>query len=432
MLTAPLVLRVSLAAVAPLTTIPGGGTRCATGAGWAQHTRNILPDIAFLPRVTDPAACCAACAAHATAGCAGWTANATGCGLKKKASWEKDGFPGSTSGTLPKPPAPPPSPSPSPTPPPTPTPTPPAPPLPPSPPSPPGACKLTESGPVTVSRDGQIVENLRIFTSSKQPGIYVEGKKNVTIRNCTITHRAQTVWPYGNGIYFTNADGLMILDVEVELVGVTRGPLPDLHNYNINGISSEGVRIAGVRTTGGSTGIELNRCNGAHVSNFVAINMRGPYPRGQCFQCGESDNVILEDFYCYSDNTSWTEDNLSLYRSSNVTVRRGLIDGNNSPTGVGVMFEQDDPVKHDGLCQDVDAVNMGDGCFSAYGGTNVRFLRARCKSNHCAGWAGRAKPTSGSLMYLPAVHEDPLRQRLPELSDIDGPRFRLGSHCHCA
>eukprot|EP01047_Picozoa_sp_COSAG01_P134520 COSAG01_NODE_64667_length_275_cov_7.977273_1_plen_32_part_10 len=32
MLTAPLVLRVSLAAVAPLTTIPGVGTRCATGA----------------------------------------------------------------------------------------------------------------------------------------------------------------------------------------------------------------------------------------------------------------------------------------------------------------------------------------------------------------------------------------------------------------
>ena len=31
-------------------------------------------------------------------------------------------------------------------------------------------------------------------------------------------------------------------------------------------------------------------------------------------------------------DTSWTEDNLSLWRSSNVTVRRGLIDGNNSPT----------------------------------------------------------------------------------------------------
>ena len=40
--------------------------------------------------------------------------------------------------------------------------------------------------------------------------------------------------------------------------------------------------------------------------------------------------------------------------------------------GVGVMFEQDDPTKSLGLCEDVDAVRMGDGCFSAYGGTDTR------------------------------------------------------------
>lgn len=63
------------------------------------------------------------------------------------------------------------------------------------------------------------------------------------------------------------------------------------------------------------------------------------------------------------------------------------------------MFEQDDPTKHGGLCEDVDAVHMGDGCFSAYGGTNIRFVNARCKDNHCDGWAGRPKAASGSLMY---------------------------------
>jgi hypothetical protein len=365
----------------------GGGGTCAGKKGWARNTRNILPDIAFLPHL-DAAACCSACAAHA--GCAAWTANATGCGLKK-ASWEKGGYPNSTSGVVvpagPSPPPAPPSPPP-----------PPSPPLPPSP-RPPGACKLTESGPITVTKDGQIIENLRVFTTTKEPAIFIQGKTGVTIRNCTISHRAQTTWPYGNGIYFTGADGLTIEDVEVELVGVASGPLPDLHNYNINGISSSGVTISNVRVVGGSAGIELTRCDGAHVSHLVALNMRGPYPRGQCFQTSFSDNVVLEDFYCKSDNTSWTEDNLSLYRSSNVTVRRGLIDGNNSPTGVGVMYEQDDPTKHGGLCEDVDAVDMGDGCFSAYGGNNITFRRARCKDNHCVGWAGRAKPTSGSLMY---------------------------------
>ena len=46
-----------------------------------------------------------------------------------------------------------------------------------------------------------------------------------------------------------------------------------------------------------------------------------------------SDDFVLEDFYCKNDNTSWTEDSVSIYRSSNASVRRGLIDGNNSPTG---------------------------------------------------------------------------------------------------
>ena len=52
-------------------------------------------------------------------------------------------------------------------------------------------------------------------------GIFVQGHKNVVIRNCTISHRAQTTWPFGNGIYFTGADNLSITDVAVELVWKT-------------------------------------------------------------------------------------------------------------------------------------------------------------------------------------------------------------------
>ena len=48
------------------------------------------------------------------------------------------------------------------------------------------------------------------------------------------------------------------------------------------------------------------------------------------------------------------------------------------------------------VVQDVDAVNMGDGCFSAYGGTGIRFVNARCRDNHCGGWLGKGKQTSNS------------------------------------
>jgi hypothetical protein len=252
-----------------------------------------------------------------------------------------------------------------------------------------------------VATDGQVVEWLSITVpaNATTPGIYIQGKKNVVIQNVRIQHHAEMKWPYGNGIYFTDSPNLTIYNVEVNLLGVDSGPLPDLHNYNIFGTDSSAPQISNVRTTGGSSGIELSSCEGGVVSNFVATNVRGPYPRGQCFQASQSDNVILQDFYCHNDNTSWTEDSISIWRSSNGIVRRGLVDGNDSPSGVGVMIEQDDMSKSGALVEDVDAVRMGDGCFSAYGGRNIRFVRTRCRENHCVGWAGRSAPMSGGLLY---------------------------------
>jgi hypothetical protein len=160
-----------LAAIAaPLPSDAGAGSCAAGTGGWARNTRNILPDLLFIPKLTDPASCCSACVSHAAShGCQAWTSNASGCGLKH-ASWEKGGYPGSTAGTIDPAPGPPLPPNPTPGPPP-----PPPAPLPPAPPAPAGACPLTESGPVQVSHDGQIVENLRIFTTTKEPGTYGNG-----------------------------------------------------------------------------------------------------------------------------------------------------------------------------------------------------------------------------------------------------------------
>ena len=120
--------------------------------------------------------------------------------------------------------------------------------------------------------------------------------------------------------------------------------------------------------------------------------------RGQCVQFSKSPHGVLEDFVCTNlEDSSWTEDNLSAWYSPNVTIRRGLIDGNNSPTGVAVMYEHSL-----GLTQDVDAIHQGDGCFSGYDvkrGERLRFERVGCHTNHCEGWAGRGVPTSDSLVF---------------------------------
>jgi len=53
-----------------------------------------------------------------------------------------------------------------------------------------------------------------------------------------------------------------------------------------------------------------------------------------------SHGTILEDFYCFNDiYLSVPEDSISAYRSSDVVIRDGVVQGSNAPTGICVMFE---------------------------------------------------------------------------------------------
>ena len=105
---------------------------------------------------------------------------------------------------------------------------------------------------------------------------------------------------------------------------------------------------------------------------------------------------MLEDYSAVNeDGGMWTEDNVSIYRSENCVVRRGLLDGNNSPTGVGVMFEN----VSSGLVEDVDTIRQGNGSFSAWTSQNVIFRRTRARENICAD-QGRGKPSSGAQIWV--------------------------------
>ncbi len=270
-------------------------------------------------------------------------------------------------------------------------------------------CKLTPSGPLTITADNAIVELLSITSTVPGTAALTIQAKNITVRNVQIMHPAG-----GKGIYFESSDHIFITNVEVNATGNPSGANDCKFPYgdcdSIHGVNTLGVRIDGAVVTGGSTGIELSKCPGAHVSRLLSTNNRGPFPRGQCMQCSMSDGCLLEDFYCYNDNTSFTEDNINMWRSSNVTVRRGVVDGNNSPSGVGVMFEGSMPGVSGGLILDVDALHQGDGCFSGYPADGLRIVRTRCGWNHCEGWAGRGPPMSNSLMWA-AGDEDGIQSR---------------------
>ena len=244
---------------------------------------------------------------------------------------------------------------------------------------------LEESGPIYVEQDGQVIENLRI-TSWGSPAIIVRNFANVTIRNVEISHDG------AYGIQCANAPGLRIENVSITHVGVKTATY---NENNINCELSSGLIIRHVLLRGGSSGIYLANSPDAHLSFIEGYNFRGPSPRGQFVQFNGSDNCILEDFSVINDRLeSHPEDNVSIYNSHNCIVRRGLVDGNNAPSGVGVMFEK----SSNGLVEDVDTVRMGNGSFAGYPGYNVTFRRVRARENICTD-QGRGLPMSGGLVW---------------------------------
>jgi hypothetical protein len=275
---------------------------------------------------------------------------------------------------------------------------------PPSPPPSGASCALVASGPVRASADGQVIENLRI-TAKGTAGIEVSGHKNVVIRNCEILHEN------GPGISFDGADGLHIDGVRVVRSNAPAvGPLSDSDNVNIQGLSSSGVVIENVRVERGSSGVYLLECPSPIVRKIEGHDFRGPFPRGQLAQFDKCSAPLLEDFS--SENpvaSSWPEDNVSVYQSPNATVRRGVLIGNNSVAGVGVMMEATGGVGTGGLIEDVDAVDMGNGSFSAYPSSNVTFRRVRSRDGHCVSQAGRGQSLSNSLIFAGSPESSNLR-----------------------
>jgi len=263
---------------------------------------------------------------------------------------------------------------------------------------------LAPSPPVAATADHQVIEGLLIRCAADGiPGVTVHGFRNVTVRNVAIQHSVA-----GPGLVFVEANGLTIVNVTVRLVtATTGGPLPNAGAVGISGASTESLRLDRVRTVGGSSGIYLLGCPGARLTNVQGSDMRGPFPRGQCVQFDKCPNAVLDTFSCVNrvgTNASWTEDNISVYQSNNVTVRNGLIDGNNSPSGDGVMFESGGSrvtgqTITAGRVEDVDTVHQGNGCFGAWAASGVVFHNVRASRTHCTGMDGRGKPLSGALVF---------------------------------
>ncbi|HEX7601676.1 MAG TPA: right-handed parallel beta-helix repeat-containing protein, partial [Polyangiaceae bacterium] len=253
------------------------------------------------------------------------------------------------------------------------------------------SCALQDSPPIVASSDGQVIENLRIVAKGT-PGISISGRKNVVVRNVVVLHEG------ASGIALANADGARLENVVVEHTGAPASGANDSSSRNnIDCYATSKLVVAGARLTRGSSGIYLDTCALASLTQIEGYDFRGPFPRGQLVQFNASDGGLLDGFSVVNGHTSWPEDNVNVYKSKGIAIRNGLVDGNNSPSGVGVIFDGDTGA---GLVEDVDAVHMGNGCFSNYAGADGNiFRRVRCRDNVCTSQDGRGAPSSGALMF---------------------------------
>ncbi|RWM77756.1 MAG: hypothetical protein EOR81_17040 [Mesorhizobium sp.] len=212
--------------------------------------------------------------------------------------------------------------------------------------------------PIQSEYDGQVIENLDIYVTNGDAVTITHD--NVILRNCRIHHVE------GDGVTVSGATGVTIENTEVinadPPAGIDAETSPNINNINAENAANLTVQNTTVRE--GSTGIYLLNSPGADLSNVDGYNFHGPMPRGQFVQFNNSGNSSLTDFYAVNEaGSSHPEDIVSVYGSPNTTISNGVIDGNNSVTGVGVMFEN---ASTGGRVQNVDAIHQGNGAFSSY------------------------------------------------------------------
>lgn len=239
------------------------------------------------------------------------------------------------------------------------------------------------SGPIVVTTDGQIVENL-VVRSTAGPAIRVTGARGVVLRNLTVFHEGDA------GIAILHAPGARIETVDVFNTGAPqRGPAKTADEINIQCEGSPDLIVRNARLQLGSSGIYLLECDRSTLTGIEGRDFRGPFPRGQLVQWDKARGGTLSDFSAFNSIArSWPEDIVNIYQSSGITVSRGVVDGNNSVSGDGVIVDEK---SHDVAIRDVDARRQMNGCFGVYGGGsyNVTMLRTRCSDTICRSHRGK-------------------------------------------
>lgn len=233
------------------------------------------------------------------------------------------------------------------------------------------------SEPLLIEEDGAVVERIRIEADG--PGIEVRNASDVVIRDVEILH------DNGPGLLFSAAHRLTIENVIIVHTGAPKlGPHGAGGQANIEGRDSSDVTIDHVRVTRGSSGIELENTPGLHLSFIEGHDVRGP-GLAAFIGVASTDGVLIEDFSMINPlDTGRPRTHVRIENSSDVTIRRGLLDGSNAEFGYGVLVTHVPGQTSGAVIEDVDTLRMTNGGFSTFpNGIDVVFRRTRSRDHIC-------------------------------------------------
>ena len=207
---------------------------------------------------------------------------------------------------------------------------------------------LRESGPIVINgKNGIVIQGLKI-TSNQGDCVRIVNSKNITIQNSEIGPCT------GNGVSISGSNGINIFDSYIH--PETQSPGCCDHNDGVYAVEPTDLRIEGNVLAYGESNIEVQGGTNVTVIGNFLLNPRGPYPRGQNFQCWShgakgagphcrnvtvSNNYAVSstdtEKYLYPDNG---EDSINFGQSEGVIADNNFITGGHSNSGCGLIADR--------------------------------------------------------------------------------------------
>ncbi|MGH9957513.1 MAG: right-handed parallel beta-helix repeat-containing protein [Pyrinomonadaceae bacterium] len=206
---------------------------------------------------------------------------------------------------------------------------------------------LTPSGPIVINgQNGTVVTGLKI-TSTTGDCVQIINSTNITIKESEIGPCN------GRGIRITGGSNNHVYDNYIHVEKLASGCCDTRDGVLIDGsgdsVDIQGNVIAYAETNiavvgGGSTDISV-------IGNFL-LNPRGPFPRGQHLQMwgtsgNPAANVTASNNYALSSTNTGTylypdvqEDAFNFGFMSGITVQDNYVVGGHSPSGCGILIDQ--------------------------------------------------------------------------------------------